>query len=160
MAALLNPKILTIGFLAVFLFIVLFRVLTPAAPVHMNCQADTITKKRLASGDDLELKMMGGLFIYDEHHAMIVQRGDITVGDQTYSLDRKINFDIKKLHSGFYMATYRELSKTTDDNAPDALTKEIPILSLGIKNGIFSMRKVRQDAYIIHGVLFPVTLCR
>ncbi len=29
MAALLNPKMLTIGFLAVILFIVLFRILTP-----------------------------------------------------------------------------------------------------------------------------------
>ncbi|BEN87301.1 MULTISPECIES: hypothetical protein [Serratia] len=160
MAVLHNPKILTIGFLTVILFIVLFRVLTPAAPVHMNCQADTITKKRLASGDDLELKVTGSLFIYDEHHAMIVQRGDITVREKTYSLDRKINFDIRRLAHGFYMTTHREISKTPDDNAPDELIKEIPMLSLGIKNGIFSMRKVRQDAYIVHGVLFPVTLCR
>ncbi|MCI2404347.1 hypothetical protein MMS95_16155 [Serratia sp. PGPR-27] len=160
MAALRNPKILIIGFLAMILFIVLLRVFTPDAPVHMNCQADTITKKRLASGDDLELKVTGSLFIYDEHRAMIVQRGDITVGGKTYSLDRKINFDIKRLDHGFYMTTHREISKAPDDNAPDELTKEIPMISLGIKNGVFSMRKVRQDAYIVHGVLFPVTLCR
>ncbi|HAT4981782.1 TPA: hypothetical protein I9786_000101 [Serratia marcescens] len=160
MAALRNPKILIVGFLTATLLIVLFRVLTPAAPVHMNCQADTFTKKRLASGDDLELKITGSLFIYDEHHAMIVQRGDIAVGDKIYSLDRKINFDIKRLDYGFYMTTHREISKTSDDNAPDELTKEIPMISLGIKNGVFSMRKVRQDAYIVHGVLFPVTLCR
>jgi len=160
MAALCTPKILTVGFLSVILFIVLFRVLTPAAPVHMNCQADTMTKKRLASGDELELKMTGSLFIYDEHHAMIVQRGDITVGDKTYNLDRKINLVIKRLDHGFYMTTHREINKTPDDNAPDELTREIPMISLGIKNGVFSMRKVRQDAYIVHGVLFPVTLCR
>lgn len=41
-----------------------------------------------------------------------------------------------------------------------SLTKEIPMISLGIKNGFFSMRKVRQDAYIMHGVLFPVAMCR
>ncbi|MEW7001522.1 hypothetical protein M5585_20940 [Serratia ureilytica] len=98
----------------------------PAAPVHMNCQADTITKKRLASGDDLELKVTGSLFIYDEHHAMIVQRGDITVRGKTYSLDRKINFDIKRLDHGFYMTTHREISKTPDDNAPDELTRKSP----------------------------------
>ena len=160
MAALRNPKILIIGFLAVILFIVLLRVFTPDAPVHMNCQADTITKNRLASGDDLELKVTGSLFIYDEHRAMIVKSGDITVGGKTYSLDRKINFDIKRLDHGFYMTTHREISKAPDDNAPDELTKEIPMISLGIKNGVFSMRKVRQDAYIVHGVLFPVTLCR
>ncbi len=39
MAVLHNPKILTIGFLTVILFIVLFRVLTPAAPVH-KCRYD------------------------------------------------------------------------------------------------------------------------
>ncbi|MGP0988585.1 hypothetical protein ACJ8PO_23080, partial [Serratia sp. CY66160] len=83
-----------------------------------------------------------------------------TVRGKTYSLDRKINFDIKRLDDGFYMTTHREISKTPDDNAPDELTQEIPMISLGIKNGVFSMRKARQDAYIVHGVLFPVTLCR
>ncbi|HDU7916802.1 MULTISPECIES: hypothetical protein [Serratia] len=159
MAALRNPKILIIGFLAVILFIILLRVLTPAAPVYINCQAETIAKKRLASGDDLELKMTGSLFIYDEHHAMIAQRGDITLEGKTYKLDRKINFDIKRLDHGFYMTTHREISKDPDDNAPHELIKEIPMLSLLIKNGVFSMRKVRQDAYIVHGVLFPITIC-
>ncbi|ANM78117.1 hypothetical protein SENE111051_01825 [Serratia nematodiphila] len=103
--------------------------------------------------------MTGSLFIYDEHHAMIAQRGDITLEGKTYKLDRKINFDIKRLDHGFYMTTHREISKDPDDNAPHELIKEIPMLSLLIKNGVFSMRKVRQDAYIVHGVLFPITIC-
>lgn len=35
------------------------------------------------------------------------------------------------------MTTHREISKTPDDNAPDELIIEIPMLSLGIKNGVF-----------------------
>lgn len=73
---------------------------------------------------------------------MIVQRGDITVRGKTYSLDRKINFDIKRLDDGFYMTTHREISKTPDDNAPDELTQEIPMISLGIKNGVFRCVKL------------------
>ncbi|MGK2697423.1 hypothetical protein [Serratia surfactantfaciens] len=160
MTALRTPKAVILGLSAAIILIVIVRVFTLRPPSYINCKAETVTRKLLASGDALDLKVSGSLFIYDEDRAVIVQRGDITLRGKTYNLDQKLIFKLKKIGDGFYMTTQREVIKSLDDNAPDELTKEIPMISLGIKNGFFSMRKVRQDAYIMHGVLFPVAMCR
>lgn len=160
LATLHNSKILAFGFSVAIILIVMIRVVIQHNSIYMSCKADIVTRKILTSGDYIDLKIIGDLFIYDEDNAIIIQRGQITTKDKKYYIDQKLILKIRKIDTGIYIMTYREVVKNSDDDTPESITNKFPLISLGIKNNLFSLRKVRQDAYIMYGALSPIMLCR